>query len=333
MRNLFYLITVTCFLFIAQLVSAQSNYINHTLQQGESLSALAKQYNTNVGDIMRMNGMHADTKLVYGSVIKIPSNKKITAAPESVKPVASAIKPAAGSVTHKVVKGETLFSISKQYNVSVNDLKTWNNITGTGVQVGSILIAGNNTAATATEPVADIKRQRAVTTAQATAKPVTEPAQKTETVQTTEITQTIPDTSAGAIENNTSNNISEATTITNTGTAAESMAASSKETKNSAGYFADDFKKTKKEQHVSGVSKTFKTASGWSDGKYYILADDINPGTIVKLTADNGNAVYAKVLWNMGSLKENNGINFRISNATAAALNENADAFNLTVYY
>ena len=35
----------------------------------------------------------------------------------------------------------------------------------------------------------------------------------------------------------------------------------------------------------------------------------------------------------MGDLKENNGVNFRISNATAAALNENADSFNLTVSY
>ena len=48
-------------------------------------------------------------------------------------------------------------------------------------------------------------------------------------------------------------------------------------------------------KNVSGISKTFKTASGWTDGKYYILANDIEPGTIVKVTADNGSAVYAKV--------------------------------------
>jgi hypothetical protein len=100
------------------------------------------------------------------------------------------------------------------------------------------------------------------------------------------------------------------------------------------GYFENQFTgKIKRKQHVSGVSKTFKTSSGWSDGKYYILADNINPGTIVKLTADNGKSVYAKVLWNMGDLKENNGVNFRVSNATAAALNENASSFKLTVYY
>ena len=100
------------------------------------------------------------------------------------------------------------------------------------------------------------------------------------------------------------------------------------------GYFENQFSgKIKRKKHVSGVSKTFKTSSGWSDGKYYVLADNINPGTIVKLTADNGKSVYAKVLWNMGDLKENTGIDFRVSNATAAALNENAASFNLTIYY
>ena len=53
----------------------------------------------------------------------------------------------------------------------------------------------------------------------------------------------------------------------------------------------------------------------------------------MKITADNGNAVYAKVLWNMGDMKENSGINFRISNATAVALHEDASSFNLSVSF
>ena len=92
-------------------------------------------------------------------------------------------------------------------------------------------------------------------------------------------------------------------------------------------------RKTKDQQNCSGISKTFKTASGWTDGKYYILANDIEPGTIVKINADNGNAVYAKVLWNMGDLKDNAGINFRVSNATAAALHEDASSFNVSVSF
>ena len=323
MQKFFYLIAVTVFLFFIQSVSAQSNYINHTLHQGESLSALAKQYNTNVGDIMRVNGMHADTKLVYGSVIKIPSVNK-TNTTQTAKPVAVTTNPALNTITHKVVKGETLFSISKQYNVSVNDLKTWNHLADNSAQLGSILIVGNSTIA-ADKPVAKIKKQRVETAAQTTLQPVNEPAQKTEINKA-------EDTSSGVVVNNSPNNIPAVTTNENNNTATDILT-SSNQIKNQDGYFADAFKKSRKEKHIAGISKTFKTASGWSDGKYYILADDINPGTIVKLTTDNGNAVYAKVLWSMGDLKENSGVNFRISNATAAALNENNDAFNLTVNY
>jgi len=101
------------------------------------------------------------------------------------------------------------------------------------------------------------------------------------------------------------------------------------------GAFADQFKekKSKNLKNVTGISKTFKTASGWADGKYYILANDIEPGTIVKVTAGNGTSVYAKVLWNMGDLKDNAGINFRVSNATAAALHVNEPSFNLNLSF
>ena len=98
-------------------------------------------------------------------------------------------------------------------------------------------------------------------------------------------------------------------------------------------FFANQYQKSRRQKHVSGMSKTFKTASGWSDNKYYVLTNDVDAGTIVKLTSDNGTSVYAKVLWNMGDMKENSGLSFRVSDATAAALKENTDQFNLTLTY
>jgi len=80
-----------------QFASAQTNYVTHTLKQGESLSALAEQYHTTVGDIMRINGMHADTKLVYGSKIKIPSTQKTVAQSKQVSTNARTTPPAAST--------------------------------------------------------------------------------------------------------------------------------------------------------------------------------------------------------------------------------------------
>src|ERR1700759_1420830 len=90
---------------------AQNNYTTHTLKQGESLSMLAQQYNTTVGDIMRINGMHADSKLVYGSKIKIPSTKtQVETVKKNTKPVVNTTSTAAPTeITHVVMKGETLY--------------------------------------------------------------------------------------------------------------------------------------------------------------------------------------------------------------------------------
>jgi LysM repeat protein len=303
--------------------SAQNNFISHTLKAGETLSLLAKEYNTNVGDIMRLNNMHADSKLVYGSAIKIPSTQKIKTEARQTPP-AKQINVAVdkNAVRHTVVKGETLYSISKQFNVTTEQLKAWNNLTDNSVKLGSDLIVGANNSSTQTNTAAQTKRQRVETSQPAETNNIIQPEQKTETVT---VSNVVEEKSVDNADVKTKNEIPDNQTSYNT---------ANKVLPEGGGYFENQFTgKIKRKKHISGVSKTFKTSSGWNDAKYYILADDINPGTIVKLTADNGKSVYAKVLWNMGDLKENNGIDFRISNATAAALNENAASFNLTVYY
>ena len=44
-----------------------------------------------------------------------------------------------GGATHTVEKGETLYSISRQYGVSVDDLKLWNNLAGNLISIGQKL--------------------------------------------------------------------------------------------------------------------------------------------------------------------------------------------------
>ncbi len=77
---------------------------------------------------------------------------------------------------------------------------------------------------------------------------------------------------------------------------------------------------------------TFKSASGWADKKYYILMNDVPTGSIVKIS--NGkNELYAKVLWNLGDMKQNDGLSFRISTPAAAALGITDEKFDLKVSY
>ncbi|MEO6610621.1 MAG: LysM peptidoglycan-binding domain-containing protein [Chitinophagaceae bacterium] len=75
---------------------------------------------------------------------------------------------------------------------------------------------------------------------------------------------------------------------------------------------------TKEETVTAGI---FKTTSGWEDAKYYLLMDKVSPGTIVRIiNPTNNKAVYAKVLGEMSGIRQNEGLNIRISNAAASAL-------------
>lgn len=335
-----------------QLLSAQTNYISYTIKSGETLSLLAKRYNTTVGDIMRLNGMHTNSKIEAGEKIKIPSKTSVTTAkkeainaPENTSSVnvtanKSSANVPSNSFVHTVTKGESLYSIAKKYSVTVKDLKTWNHLTSDNTRAGSTLIIAHNT-----------KSVESTTTAQTTPQPVQKQRVETTTAQQTkqdDIKQdsvkqdntpqnnTITQYQDTATENNSfatamAPQVNAQLQVAQDKTATEQSLSSNY---SGSGYFAAQFnEKNKSLQTVSGVSKTFKTASGWADGKYYILANNIEPGTIVKIAADNGNAVYAKVLWNLGDMKDNTGINFRVSNATAAALHEDNTSFNVNISF
>ena len=48
-----------------------------------------------------------------------------------------------GGGFHTVAKGETLYRLSKQYGVTVDDLKAWNNLTDNTIHVGQEIIVSN----------------------------------------------------------------------------------------------------------------------------------------------------------------------------------------------
>ena len=92
-----------------------------------------------------------------------------------------------------------------------------------------------------------------------------------------------------------------------------------------AGYFKTQFDAQSKNNAASKeqtvTAGIFKTASGWQDGKYYALIDNVDPGTIIRVVnPSNNKSVYAKVLGEMSGIRQNQGLEVRISNAAASAL-------------
>jgi hypothetical protein len=98
------------------------------------------------------------------------------------------------------------------------------------------------------------------------------------------------------------------------------------------GFFKSQYDETGKA--ATGAAGVFRSTSGWQDGKYYALMNNVPVGTIIKVgNPSNGKTVYAKVLGNLPDMKESSGLTLRISDAAATELGLAANKFPVNVRY
>lgn len=100
-------------------------YILHKVSPQETLFGISRKYQVPVGDIQNSNEV-LKQGLKIGQTIRVPYFAKNEVSD--------------GATLHKVNAGETLFSISKKYNVTVDSLKQWNKLLGNDLSVGQALI-------------------------------------------------------------------------------------------------------------------------------------------------------------------------------------------------
>lgn len=100
-------------------------YILHEVSPKETLFAISRRYQVSVGEIQNSNEV-LKQGLKIGQTIRVPYIAKSELAK--------------GSALHIVAPGETLFSISKKYNVTVDSLKQWNKLLGNDLSIGQALI-------------------------------------------------------------------------------------------------------------------------------------------------------------------------------------------------
>lgn len=116
-------------------------FIVHQVGEKETLYGISKRYGTTVDAIVQYNPS-ASGGLSIGQILKVPYTK--TAAP-----AATATKTAGGGgIIHVVAAKETMFSISKAYGVSVDDIRQWNSLSDNTLTIGQeIVIKKRNTTA------------------------------------------------------------------------------------------------------------------------------------------------------------------------------------------
>lgn len=94
-------------------------YKEHKVKAGETIESIAKQYLVTPFDIYALNP-DARTKFQPNTILIIPDSRIKN------EPLEGETKEITGFKTHKVKRKETLYSLSKQYNVTEEDIKKAN---------------------------------------------------------------------------------------------------------------------------------------------------------------------------------------------------------------
>ncbi|MBA6152329.1 LysM peptidoglycan-binding domain-containing protein [Gelidibacter maritimus] len=135
MKRLFQCFTLLFLCFYSSI--AQEGLKKHTVSSGETLFSIAKKYNVTPYDLQKMNpeiinGINVDAVLLIPeSKIKTPI---LESASDSIKASVTS-----SSISYTVKKGDTKFSVSKRFGLTITQLESQNPQIIEGLNLGDVL--------------------------------------------------------------------------------------------------------------------------------------------------------------------------------------------------
>ncbi|MBS1935434.1 MAG: LysM peptidoglycan-binding domain-containing protein, partial [Bacteroidetes bacterium] len=268
MPKLFYLVLMGLGLSITAsaqsdelIVQNESNklFLIHTVAPKENWYSIGRLFNISPKEIAPFNGTEITRPLSIGEHLKIPltatnfSQNGQKTADETFVPV-----------YHIIAEKEWLFHISSTHNnVPVESLEKWNHIKKEQAKTGMHLIVGYLKVKPALSALASGAKEQ-VTAVTETKQPDNKPADNPQPVVVKEEKKTTPPVTQPKTYAPVNKPSSNAINTSNT--------------KTTGGYFAPDY--TNGGNNATGMAGTFKSTSGWQDGKYYALMNNVPVGTI-----------------------------------------------------
>ncbi|HET9055678.1 MAG TPA: LysM peptidoglycan-binding domain-containing protein [Chitinophagaceae bacterium] len=271
-------------------------YLSHIVGPQENYYRIGRIYNISPQIFVPYNNLKLETPIQQGKAIRIPLVEENFSTQKTNNKNEVFIP-----LYYVVQQSEGLYRIGKYVGISADELKKLNKLKTESINIGDKLLLGYLKVLKDQSPLASQAKPE-------TKKPEATPTREEKPV----VKQEIP---------------------------------KSNEEKNTINLSKEDFKEGvfkneylsqtnngKNVQSIEPVCGVFKSTSGWRNGKYYVLMNNVARGTIVKITIGE-KVIYAKVLDAVPDIKENKGIDVLISNAAAAQLYINEQKFTATVKY
>ena len=303
-------------------------YLEHKVAPKEGLFPIGRMYNVHPRHIANFNGLDFNKGLAIGQLINIPLTDT------NFKQTVNKGVPVYYTVTEK----ESLANISVKSKTQIANLRAWNDIKVDNLSAGTKLIVGflisnelQDRVVTITpktlvveESVSNVKKAEEQ-------KKLTEPVVNKEA----EVKKEEPKKAQPEEKKDLPVVVKEEPKKTQPAEVKKSEVITDDGTGYFKNYFYQQVKTSPLTKDQTVTSSVFKTTSGWQDGKYYLLINGVEPGTIVKITnPSNSKTVFAKVLYAMDKIRQNQGVDIRISDAPASTLAvSETDKFILKVNY
>jgi murein DD-endopeptidase MepM/ murein hydrolase activator NlpD len=150
-----YLQRLTLFFILAGVLNSgalTADELIHVVGKGDTIYSLSRFYHVTADELMRANGISDPSKISVGKKLIIPVSANGSVLPGTMESVpVSAVNNTQTLVNYKAIRGDTLYSIARNNNITLQKLQEINGFSSNHVlKVGDVIkVPGNGASSTA----------------------------------------------------------------------------------------------------------------------------------------------------------------------------------------